>query len=95
MDGAPRAQAEHAQAAWRGPGRVRGGPREGHDPEEEHGAEDDGVDRPPYDLGEPFEVRHGTRFVRFRPDKNARDCTWREVRPPRRRGDPTFESLLR
>jgi ATP-dependent DNA ligase len=38
--------------------------------------------------------RHGTRFIRFRDDKDPEDCTWREVRPPRRKGDPTFESLL-
>ena len=38
--------------------------------------------------------RHGTRFIRFRDDKNPEDCTWREVRPPPRKGDPTFESLL-
>jgi ATP-dependent DNA ligase len=38
--------------------------------------------------------RHGTRFLRFRDDKDPKQCTWREVRPPRRSGDPTFESLL-
>jgi ATP-dependent DNA ligase len=38
--------------------------------------------------------RHGTRFLRFRDDKEPKQCTWHEVRPPRRRGDPTFESLL-
>ena len=38
--------------------------------------------------------RHGTRFLRFRGDKDPKQCTWREVRPPRRSGDPTFESLL-
>jgi ATP-dependent DNA ligase len=38
--------------------------------------------------------RHGTRFLRFRPDKDPSDCTWREVRPPRRPGDPTVEELL-
>jgi ATP-dependent DNA ligase len=38
--------------------------------------------------------RHGTRFIRFRDDKDPEQCTWREVRPPRRSGDPTFESLL-
>ncbi len=34
------------------------------------------------------------RFLRFRDDKDPEQCTWREVRPPRRKGDPTFESLL-
>ena len=33
-------------------------------------------------------------FIRFRDDKDPEQCTWREVRPPRRKGDPTFESLL-
>ena len=47
-----------------------------------------------YDKLERNRFRHGTRFLRFRPDKDPKDCTWREVRPPRRRGDPTVESLL-
>ena len=47
-----------------------------------------------YDKLERNRFRHGTRFLRFRPDKDPEQCTWREVRPPRRRGDPTVESLL-
>ena len=47
-----------------------------------------------YDKLEKNRFRHGTRFIRFRPDKDPKDCTWRQVRPPRRRGDPTVESLL-
>ena len=47
-----------------------------------------------FDKLERNRFRHGTRFLRFRPDKDPKDCTWREVRPPRRRGDPTVESLL-
>jgi ATP-dependent DNA ligase len=47
-----------------------------------------------FDKLEHNRFRHGTRFLRFRPDKDPEQCTWREVRPPRRRGDPTFESLL-
>jgi ATP-dependent DNA ligase len=47
-----------------------------------------------YDKLEKNRFRHGTRFIRFRPDKDPDQCTWREVRPPRRRGDPTVESLL-
>ncbi len=47
-----------------------------------------------YDKLERNRFRHGTRFIRFRPDKDPKHCTWREVRPPRRRGDPTVESLL-
>jgi len=48
-----------------------------------------------FDKLEKNRFRHGTRLIRFRPDKDPKDCTWREVRPPRRRGDPTVESLLR
>ena len=47
-----------------------------------------------FDKLEKNRFRHGTRFVRFRPDKDPKDCTWREIRPPRRRGDPTVEKLL-
>jgi ATP-dependent DNA ligase len=47
-----------------------------------------------FDKLERNRFRHGTKFLRFRPDKDPKDCTWREVRPPRRRGDPTVESLL-
>jgi len=47
-----------------------------------------------FDKLERNRFRHGTRFVRFRPDKDPKDCTWREVRPPRRRGDPTVDKLL-
>jgi ATP-dependent DNA ligase len=47
-----------------------------------------------FDKLERNRFRHGTRFLRFRPDKDPKDCTWREVRPPRRRGDPTVEGLL-
>jgi ATP-dependent DNA ligase len=47
-----------------------------------------------FDKLEHNRFRHGTRFLRFRPDKDPAQCTWREVRPPRRAGDPTFESLL-
>jgi ATP-dependent DNA ligase len=47
-----------------------------------------------YDKVERYRIRHGTRFLRFRPDKNARDSTWEQVRGKRRRGDPTVSSLL-
>jgi ATP-dependent DNA ligase len=47
-----------------------------------------------YDKVEKHRFRHGTRFLRFRPDKDPGDCTWAQVRPRRRRGDPTVESLL-
>jgi ATP-dependent DNA ligase len=47
-----------------------------------------------YDKVQGNRFRHGTKLIRFRPDKDAEQCTWREVRPPRRKGDPTVESLL-
>jgi ATP-dependent DNA ligase len=47
-----------------------------------------------YDKLERNRFRHGTRFLRFRPDKNPKDCTWREVRPPRRPDDLTVPQLL-
>ncbi|MGB2952948.1 MAG: ATP-dependent DNA ligase [Gaiellaceae bacterium] len=47
-----------------------------------------------YDKLERNRFRHGTRFLRFRPDKDPRQCTWREVRPPRRRDDLTVPKLL-
>ena len=47
-----------------------------------------------YDKMETERFRHGTRFLRFRPDKDARACTWDQVRPARREGDPTISGLL-
>jgi ATP-dependent DNA ligase len=47
-----------------------------------------------YDKVQGHRFRHGSRFLRFRDDKDPKDCTWREVRPPRSPNDPTFESLL-
>ena len=47
-----------------------------------------------YDKLERNRFRHGTRFLRFRPDKDPRQCTWREVRPPRSPDDPTVDALL-
>jgi ATP-dependent DNA ligase len=47
-----------------------------------------------FDKVQGSRFRHGTKLIRFRPDKDASQCTWREVRPPRRPDDPTFESLL-
>ena len=38
--------------------------------------------------------RHGAKLLRFRPDKDPEQCTWREVRPPRRGDDPSVASLL-
>jgi ATP-dependent DNA ligase len=47
-----------------------------------------------YDKVQGWRLRHGTKFLRFREDKEPRQCTWRELRPPRSPDDPTFESLL-
>ena len=43
--------------------------------------------------GERF--RHGTRFIRFRPDKEPKDCTWDQLDTKRRTGDPELRELLR
>ncbi len=40
-----------------------------------------------YDKVQANRFRHGTKLVRFRDDKDPAQCTWRELRPPRRRGD--------
>jgi ATP-dependent DNA ligase len=47
-----------------------------------------------YDKLEKRRFRHGTKLVRFRPDKDADQCTWREVRPPRKPGDLSVDQLL-
>jgi ATP-dependent DNA ligase len=47
-----------------------------------------------FDKLERNRFRHGTRFLRFRPDKDPGDCTWHEVRPPRRASDLTVPKLL-
>jgi len=47
-----------------------------------------------YDKVQGNRFRHGTRLLRFRPDKDAAECTWAQVRPPRRKDDPTVETLL-
>jgi ATP-dependent DNA ligase len=47
-----------------------------------------------YDKLEKHRFRHGTRLIRFRPDKDPDQCTWREVRPPRRPSDLSVDKLL-
>src|SRR5438270_2552956 len=47
-----------------------------------------------YDKLEKRRFRHGTKLIRFRPDKDPEQCTWREVRPPRRPGDLAVEDIL-
>jgi ATP-dependent DNA ligase len=36
-----------------------------------------------YDKVQGNRFRHGTKFLRWRDDKEPHDCTWRELRPPR------------
>jgi len=47
-----------------------------------------------YDKIQGRRFRHGTRLLRFRPDKDPKQCTWREVRPPLPPDALTVESLL-
>ena len=47
-----------------------------------------------YDKVQGRRFRHGTKLLRFRPDKDPRSCTWAELRPPRDRGGPTVADLL-
>ncbi|HET8569105.1 MAG TPA: ATP-dependent DNA ligase [Candidatus Limnocylindria bacterium] len=47
-----------------------------------------------FDKLEEDRFRHGTRFLRFRPDKEPRQCTWDQVRGAGRPGDPTIGALL-
>ena len=47
-----------------------------------------------FDKLEKHRFRHGTKLIRFREDKDPSQCTWREVRPPRRRDDLSVEQLL-
>ena len=47
-----------------------------------------------YDKVQGDRFRHGTKLIRFRPDKDPAQCTWRELRPTRRADDPTVETLL-
>ena len=47
-----------------------------------------------FDKLEKRRFRHGTKLIRFRDDKDPAQCTWREVRPPRRADDVAVEDLL-
>ena len=47
-----------------------------------------------FDKMEQERFRHGTRFLRFRPDKDAKDCTWEQVKPTPQPGDPRLDDLL-
>jgi ATP-dependent DNA ligase len=46
-----------------------------------------------YDKVQSNRFRHGTKLIRFRDDKDPKQCTWRELRPARKRG-VTVSSLL-
>ena len=35
-----------------------------------------------YDKVQSHRFRHGTKLIRFRDDKDPKQCTWREVKPP-------------
>jgi ATP-dependent DNA ligase len=47
-----------------------------------------------YDKWQGQRFRHGTKLLRFRPDKNPEQCTLDQVRPRPQKGDPTVEGLL-
>src|SRR5213080_595697 len=47
-----------------------------------------------FDKLEKHRFRHGTRLLRFRPDKDPAQCTWREVRPAPQPDDLTVPKLL-
>jgi ATP-dependent DNA ligase len=45
-----------------------------------------------YDKVQGSRFRHGTKFLRWREDKDPADCTWRELRPAR--GTESVEALF-
>jgi ATP-dependent DNA ligase len=47
-----------------------------------------------YDKWQAHRFRHGTRLLRFRPDKEPEQCTIEQVRPRPKPGDPTVSGLL-
>ena len=47
-----------------------------------------------YDKWQKARFRHGTRFLRFRPDKDPEQCTVAQVKPRPKKGDPTVPALL-
>jgi ATP-dependent DNA ligase len=47
-----------------------------------------------YDKVQGNRFRHGTKLLRWRPDKDPKECTWRELKPARDPNAPTIESLL-
>ena len=47
-----------------------------------------------YDKVQGDRFRHGTKFIRWRDDKDPADCTWREIRPPRDPNAAGVETLF-
>ena len=47
-----------------------------------------------YDKVQGRRFRHGTKLLRFRPDKDPAQCTWAELHPPPHAGGPTVADLL-
>jgi ATP-dependent DNA ligase len=47
-----------------------------------------------YDKWQGMRFRHGTKLLRFRPDKDPEQCTVDQVRPRPMAGDPTVSGLL-
>jgi ATP-dependent DNA ligase len=47
-----------------------------------------------YDKLQGNRFRHGTRFLRLRPDKDPAECIWRQVEPPRRTVPPAVASVV-
>jgi len=47
-----------------------------------------------YDKVQGTRFRHGTKFLRWRDDKEPADCTWRELRPPRDPDAPGVDELF-
>jgi ATP-dependent DNA ligase len=47
-----------------------------------------------YDKVQGHRFRHGTKLLRWREDKAPRDCTWRELLPPRDPEAPGIDELL-
>jgi ATP-dependent DNA ligase len=45
-----------------------------------------------YDKVQGSRFRHGTKFIRWREDKDPKSCTWRELRPAK--GKETVEALF-
>jgi ATP-dependent DNA ligase len=47
-----------------------------------------------YDKVQGHRFRHGTKLLRWRDDKDPKDCTWRELLPPRDLNAPGVDELF-